>query len=170
MKTEAISAVEVIRMYLNRHYEADQRADAVVEMLLENEISSWDFWPLLQILWGGFEKIDHTMFVHAMGAEKRKSSWAPTAEWRLLPREISIFRGQSLGKEVGLSWTTSFDAALDYATRFGCLTNKTPVILETKISKHAVALVIDDCDQNEFVLWKAPQISDCAITPVPSIH
>ncbi len=170
MKTESISAVEVFSMHLNRHYEADQRADAVVELLLENEISRWDFWPLLQNLWGGFEKINHTMFVHAMGAENRKSSWKPTSEWRLLPREIPVYRGQSLGKEVGLSWTNSFEAALDYALKCGRATNTTPVVLETKIPKHAVALVIDDYGRNEFVLWKAPRISDCAVTQVSSPH
>ncbi|WP_170386883.1 hypothetical protein [Ruegeria atlantica] len=169
MKTEAVSAVEVINMHLNRHYEADQRADAVVEMLLENEISSADFWPLLQGLWGGFEKIDHTMFVHAMDAEKRRSCWSPTAEWHQLPREISVFRGQKLGKEVGLSWTTNFDAALDYAIGCHGLTAKTPIILATSIPKSAVAMVIEKGEPNELVLWKAPQISDCVITQVSSV-
>ncbi|WP_170429427.1 hypothetical protein [Ruegeria arenilitoris] len=168
MQTEAISAVEVINMHLNRHYEADQRADAVVEMLLENEISSADFWPLLRGLWGGFEKIDHTMFVHAMDAEKRKSCWIPTEQWHRLPNEISVFRGQSLGKEVGLSWTINLDAALDYATRRRGSTAKIPIILETKIPKSAVAMVIENGELNELVLWRAPQISNCVVTQISS--
>ncbi|WP_170482545.1 hypothetical protein [Ruegeria arenilitoris] len=169
MKTEALSAVEVINMHLNRHYEADQRADAVVEMLLENEISSADFWPLLRGLWGGFEKIDHTMFVHAMGVEKRKSRWIPTTEWLLLPKEISVYRGQSLGKEVGLSWTTNFGLAVDYAIGCHGLSAKTQIILETRVPKSAVAIVLDEGEPTELVLWKAPRIADCVVTQISSV-
>ena len=83
------------------------------------------------------------------------------------PDAVEVYRGQSAGAPVGLSWTLEAPVAAHFARGHRGFRNPEPVILRATVRRADVALVLTSRQEAEIVLFKPPQrraVAEMALT------
>jgi hypothetical protein len=128
------------------------------------------FWRWLPMHWSGFDAIPHD-FYEAWFREYR-NDWtpdrmssvpedpdqlSPRAAYDALPDHgISIYRGQGLDHEPGLSWTLNRKVAEGFARGHRGFGPRNPGVLEAEIEKADIAFMATDRGEDEVVLFEPP--------------
>lgn len=126
------------------------------------------FWRLVADAWCGFDLIPHGAYAAAF--RRHRAAWSADAmqgenraAFDALPTMVTAYRGQDASAPIGLSWTLRRDVAEGFAATHRGARHKAPAIFASAIPKAAVALVCDDREEAELVLFKPP--SRRAVTP-----
>lgn len=107
------------------------------------------FWEAITDCWRLFDNIPYSEFSEEFD---RFRSTAPGHD-----RDITIYRGQDVSYELGLSWTTDEKVAETFARGLRGRANPTPVICRLEAFKEEIAFSCDERAEAEIVLFKAPE-------------
>jgi hypothetical protein len=125
---------------------------AVWAEAIDGEEAGRAFWAVMQDEWSSFDRIPHPTYVRLF--EKFAPQWTATDAINGLPDQLTVYRGQSRDAPVGLSWTHNKLVADGFARGHRGISVPNGTVLERRISRKDVALVINDRDEQEIVLWR----------------
>jgi hypothetical protein len=131
-----------------------ERSQAVVAWAdaVQGEEAGRVFWAVIQNEWSSFDRIPHDAFRRLF--VKFSSEWVATDEINRLPDLLIVYRGQSGDDPPGLSWTRDRAVAETFARGHRGIAVPNSTILERRIDREDVALVVDDRGEQEIVLWR----------------
>lgn len=142
-----------------KYCDSTQRPRALIDWVIDHtrandtnaEIGP-TFWKLVEEWWSTFDVIEHDMFGLAFG--RFRPYWVPQPQWHDLPEKFVIWRGGDRYRvRKGLSWTRDRSVAESFARGHRFIFNKHPTLLTAEIDRNDVALVIDDREESEVVLF-----------------
>lgn len=121
------------------------------------------FWPFIMSAWCGFDLIPHEDYANLFDAHRAR--WSPDfmADDNLsmygdLPETITIYRGQDRDHPIGLSWTLNLEVARFFSRGHRGMWNEHPAVLTGKVRKDDVALVCNDRDEQEIVVFSTSAV------------
>jgi len=141
--------------------------------LLKADFSRF-FWYLIARQWADFDTIPHDRL--AAEFKKHRAGWEPEImtwghpkgtdnlkTYKSLPDSVTAYRGQRFDQPVGLSWTLDLEVAARYA--FGHRDGRNPdrVIFSRAVAKKDIALVVNEREEAELVLFAAPKRDSCDV-------
>jgi hypothetical protein len=158
----SVDAVQV-SAFLNGPYggSSEVRSALVAQWaaLLKPSAGGQAFWRVIREQWPSFDRIDHGEYRQQF--KRFAPYWLLTREVANLKDGITVFRGQSRLSPVGLSWSLRREVAESYAHGHRGIPVPQPIVLERRIHRKQVALVIiDDRNEAEVVLWTPPRHQD----------
>jgi len=115
------------------------------------------FWKNLIEHWSGFDLIPHEEFASLFD---RFRGYSPNAN---LPDRVTIYRGQNDGELLGLSWTTDFEVAKEFAKGHRGLKNALPIIFGLEVTRDKIAFLCNDREESEIVLFEIPSLSEVEV-------
>lgn len=86
--------------------------------------------------------------------------WPGIGDQVSLPKPLQVWRGQNQShQQIGLSWTTDKKVAAGFGIGFR-YRNPDPILYSTKVDLQDIALVLNDRDEAEVVLFGVPKAFD----------
>jgi len=157
-KVDAVaSALEEQRWssYIYLH-EKPYRVDAFIEVA--DELGNKDYWELLASVWTGSENIWQNIdsWVSLWNSTRPNRELAMTEndrdELAAYPDTFTVYRGALFDEnEQGMSWTSDYDKAKWFSTRFAG-EGDVPVVVERVINKSEVLAYLSGRGESEVVL------------------
>jgi hypothetical protein len=148
--------VEQVRRFIDGPYGggSHERPQLVIAWAdaIEGPEAGRAFWAVIQDEWSSFDRIPHQEFVRLFA--KFAKQWAATDEIESLPDRLTVYRGQSRDDPPGLSWTRDRGVAQTFARGHRGIAVPNSTIIERRINREGVALVLNDRDEQEIVLWR----------------
>jgi len=113
-----------------------------------------EFWNVVEQHWASFDRINHEFYEHMFA--RFRPYWLKSSTVQNLPKKLQSWRGQNRHhQQFGLSWTTDRTMAEKFARGLRH-TNPDPVLYQTTVNKTEVALVLNDRNESEIVLFQRP--------------
>jgi hypothetical protein len=158
---------ERIPTYLLRWCTSAERPRALLDLyLLMAPGDGGRFWRLVADEWPSFDAIPHQEYSAAF--KRFRAAWSPDvmagrtkAAFLAMPSAVDIYRGQDGGAPLGLAWTLRRDVAESFARGHRGRRHRQPTVFTITTTKSAIALLCDERDEAEVVLFNRPRKARC---------
>lgn len=151
LNIDATSTAEAVIAYM-RMFESDVRSEVLAEWG-ENVCGDSDkFWRVVREVWNECDLIPHERFEQLFDDH--------CVDWYIGRRElpesigetVTVYRGQDVRGEVGLSWTLSRKVAENFAHGHRCFVNPNPMVGQREVQRDDIVFFDDSRNEQEVVL------------------
>jgi hypothetical protein len=124
---------------------------------LDEVKSKKEFWHLIHAFWSSCDTTwdwqdDLQILFYEYGNGTRYFKKEQREFYKSLPKAVSLFRGCSSSRVMGVSWTTDFKVASGFARGHRGIDTPDPVMAKAEIPKSLIYSVCVDREESE-VLW-----------------
>lgn len=162
---------DALRLHLSRFYGSHQRPAAFLDLADRMRLDGAAWWRLVMAEWSSLDAIPHAAFAAAF--RRRRAAWTPDAMapadramFDALPPLVTIYRGQSDARPLGVAWTLRRDVAAGFAAGHRGIRVPLPVVVAARVRRCAVAFCSAERREAEAVLFRPPARSRCAVEPI----
>lgn len=147
----ASSTVEAVRAYMGL-FASDARAEELAAWGENVCDDSAKFWAVVTEIWSACDRIPHERFERLFEEHGVDDYIARRKLPKKIGETVTVYRGQDMRGEVGLSWSLSRQVAEGFARGHRGILNPNPMVVRRRVRRDDIVLYTNARNEQEIVL------------------